>query len=144
MLFLEERGSGSLNDENLITFDKLTPRERTEISRKGAIASNKVQKERKMMREVVQNLMKMNLDTDTVEILKEKLPFLQDGMDMQTAMVLGQMKSAIDGNSKAFELLSTMNDTESGNKSNEYEKELSVEELRGLLDGTKSTDNPKN
>jgi hypothetical protein len=132
-----------LNDENLITFDKLTPRERTEISRKGAIASNKVQKQKKMMREVVQNLMKMELNADTVATLKEKLPFLESGMDMQTAMVLGQMKSAIDGNSKAFELLSTMNDTENGNKSNDYEQELSVDELRGLLDGTKSSNNPK-
>ena len=60
-----------MNDENLITFDKLTPRERTEISRKGAIASNKVQKERKMMREVVQNLMKMNLDAQLEQMLKE-------------------------------------------------------------------------
>lgn len=132
-----------MNDENLITFDKLTPRERTEISRKGAIASNKVQKQKKMMREVVQNLMKMELNADTVATLKEKLPFLESGMDMQTAMVLGQMKSAIDGNSKAFELLSTMNDTENGNKSNDYEQELSVDELRGLLDGTKSSNNPK-
>lgn len=132
-----------MNDENLIPITSRPLRERQEIARKGAEASNRVQKERRMMREVVQNLMKMNLDSDTVEILKEKLPFLQDGMDMQTAMVLGQMKSAIDGNSKAFELLSTMNDTESANKSNEYEEELSVEELRGLLDGTKSTDNPK-
>lgn len=98
------------------------------------------------MREVVQNLMKMNLDTDTVEILKEKLPFLQDGMDIQTAIVLGQMKSAIDGNSKAFELLSIMNDTENGNKTNDYEQELSVDELRGLLNESeqiKPTDNPK-
>jgi hypothetical protein len=134
-----------LNDENLITFDKLTPRERTEISRKGAIASNKVQKQKKMMREVVQNLMKMELNADTVSTLKEKLPFLEDGMDMQTAIVLGQMKSAIDGNSKAFELLSTMNDAENGNKANDYEQELSVDELRGLLNGnqSKSTDNPK-
>jgi hypothetical protein len=132
-----------LNDENLITFDKLTPRERTEISRKGAIASNKVQKQKKMMREVVQNLMKMELNADTVSTLKEKLPFLEDGMDMQTAIVLGQMKSAIDGNSKAFELLSTMNDAENGNKANDYEQELSVDELRGLLDGIKSSNNPK-
>lgn len=132
-----------MNDENLITFDKLTPRERTEISRKGAIASNKVQKQKKMMREVVQNLMKMELNADTVATLKEKLPFLESGMDMQTAIVLGQMKSAIDGNSKAFELLSTMNDTENGNKTNDYEQELSVDELRGLLDGTKSSNNPK-
>ena len=132
-----------MNDENLITFDKLTPRERTEISRKGAIASNKVQKQKKMMREVVQNLMKMELNADTVATLKDKIPFLEDGMDMQTAIVLGQMKSAIDGNSKAFELLSAMNDIENGNKANDYEQELSVDELRGLLDATKSSNNPK-
>lgn len=132
-----------MNDENLITFDKLTPRERTEISRKGAIASNKVQKQKKMMREVVQEVMKMNMSADLVEMMKEKLPFLEDGMNYQTAMVLGQLKSAIDGNSKAFELLSEFNDTENGNKSNDYEQELSVDELRGLLDGTKPGNDPK-
>lgn len=132
-----------MNDENLISLADRPQRERNEIARKGAIASNKVQKERRMMREVVQEVMKMNMTPDMVELLKEKLPFLEDGMSYQTAMVIGQVKSAIDGNSKAFELLSTMNDTESANKSNEYEKELSVEELRGLLDGTKSTDDPK-
>ena len=95
------------------------------------------------MREVVQEVMKMNMSPDIVEMLKEKFPFLEDGMNYQTAMVLGQVKSAIDGNSKAFELLSTMNDTENGNKANDYEQELSVDELRGLLDGTKPADNPK-
>ena len=132
-----------MNDENLIPFNELSQRERTEIARKGAIASNKVQKQKKLMREVVQEIMKMQLSTDMVDIMREKLPFLEDGMDYQTAMVLGQVKSAIDGNSKAFELLSEFNDTEHGNKSNEYEKELSVDELRGLLDATKSSNDPK-
>lgn len=131
-----------LNDENLIPITSRPLRERQEIAKKGAIASNKVQKERKMMREVVQNLMKMELDADTIEILKEKLPFLQNGMDMQTVMVIGQMKSAIDGNSKAFELLSNMNDAERESKTDEYE-DLSVNELRGLLNESKSADNPK-
>lgn len=132
-----------MNDENLISLADRPERDRKEIARKGAEASNRVQKQKKMMREVVQNLMKMELNADTVATLKEKLPFLESGMDMQTAMVLGQMKSAIDGNSKAFELLSAMNDTENGNKANDYEQELSVDELRGLLDGTKPADNPK-
>lgn len=133
-----------MNDENLIPFTERSPREHQELSRKGAIASNKVQKQKKMMREVVQNLMKMELNADTVATLKEKLPFLESGMDMQTAMVMGQMKSAIDGNSKAFELLSNMNDTERESKTDEYE-DLSVSELRGLLNGnqSKSTNNPK-
>lgn len=132
-----------MNDENLISLADRPERERKEIARKGAEASNRVQKQKRMMREVVQEVMKMNMSPDMVEMLKEKFPFLEDGMNYQTAMVLGQVKSAIDGNSKAFELLSTMNDTENGNKANDYEQELSVDELRGLLDGTKPADNPK-
>ena len=132
-----------MNDENLISLADRSPQERSEISRKGAEATNKIKKQKKMMREVVQEVMKMNLSADMVEMLKEKLPFLEEGMSYQTAMVVGQVKSAIDGNSKAFELLSTMNDTEHGNKSNDYEQELSVDELRGLLDATKSSNNPK-
>lgn len=132
-----------MNDENLIPITSRPLRERQEIARKGAEASNRVQKQKRMMREVVQEVMKMNMSQDMVEMLKEKLPFLEDGMNYQTAMVLGQVKSAIDGNSKAFELLSEFNDTENGNKANDYEQELSVDELRGLLDGTKSSNNPK-
>lgn len=132
-----------MNDENLISLADRSPRERNEISKKGAEATNKIKKQKKMMHEVVQEVMKMNLTADMVEILKEKLPFLEEGMSYQVAMVVGQVKSAIDGNSKAFELLSIMNDTENGNKTNDYEKELSVSELRGLLNGTESKDDPK-
>jgi hypothetical protein len=131
-----------LNEENLIPFNDMTQRERSEIARKGAIASNKKQKEKKMMREVVQEVMKMQMNADLVGLMRDKLPFLEDGMDYQTAMILGQVKSAIDGNSKAFELLSEFNDTQNGNKANEY-NELSVDELRGLLDGIKPGNGPK-
>jgi len=131
-----------LNEENLIPFNDMTQRERSEIARKGAIASNKKQKEKKMMREVVQEVMKMQMNADLVGLMRDKLPFLEDGMDYQTAMILGQVKSAIDGNSKAFELLSEFNDTQNGNKANEY-NELSVDELRGLLDGIKQSNDPK-
>ena len=131
-----------MNEENLIPFNDMTQRERSEIARKGAIASNKKQKEKKMMREVVQEVMKMQMNADLVGLMRDKLPFLEDGMDYQTAMILGQVKSAIDGNSKAFELLSEFNDTQNGNKANEY-NELSVDELRGLLDGIKQGNDPK-
>ena len=132
-----------MNDENLISLADRPERERKEIQSKGGLATSAKNKQKKLMREVVQEVMKMNMTPDMVEMLKEKFPFLEDGMNYQTAMVLGQVKSAIDGNSKAFELLSTMNDAENGNKANDYEQELSVDELRGLLDGTKSSNNPK-
>ena len=131
-----------MNDENLIPFNQLSPREHAEISRKGAEASTKVKRQKKMMREVVQEVMKMQMNADLVGLMRDKLPFLEDGMDYQTAMILGQVKSAIDGNSKAFELLSEFNDMQNGNKANEY-NELSVDELRGLLDGIKPGNDPK-
>ncbi len=132
-----------MNDENLIPFNQLSPREHAEISRKGAEASTKVKRQKKMMREVVQEVMKMQMNADLVGLIRDKLPFLEVGMDYQTAVILGQVKSAmIDGNSKAFELLSELNDTQNGNKANEY-NELSVDELRGLLDGTKQSNDPK-
>lgn len=133
-----------MNDENLISLADRPQRERNEIARKGAEASNRVQKKKRLMREVVQDMMKTQMDPELIEQLKDKFPFLKEGMDFQTAMVVGQLMSSVGGNSKAFELLSNMNDTESANKSNEY-ADLSVDELRGLLNGdqSKSTNNPK-
>lgn len=131
-----------MNDENLIPFNELSPRERTEMARKGAMASNKKQKERRMMKEVVKSLMTEEMSPELVSKLKDKLPFLQDDMTFQTAMVMGQLMSAMDGNSKAFELLTALNDTDLANKSSEYD-DLSIEELRGLLGESKQTDNKK-
>lgn len=131
-----------MNDENLIPFNQMSPREHAEISRKGAIASNKKQKERRMMKEVVKSLMNEEMSPELVGKLKDKLPFLQEDMTFQTAMVMGQLMSAMDGNSKAFELLTELNDTDLANKSSEYD-DLSVEELRGLLNESKSSNNPK-
>ena len=137
---------GDLNDENLISLADRPQRERKEIATMGAIASNKVQKQKKMMRETVQEVMKMKMTPAMFRILKERFPFLEEDMTFQTAMVVGQAVSGIGGNSKAFELLTELNDTESGNKSDDYEQELSVDELRGLLNESeqiKPTDNPK-
>ena len=127
-----------MNDENLIPLSKRSQRERKEIARMGAIASNKVQKQRKMMREVVQMLMSDDISDNLVDKLNAKLPFLEKGMDFQTAIVIGQMMSAMDGNSKAFELLTEMNDNGS-RKSDEYDP-LSKEQLEELLNGTKPSD----
>lgn len=131
-----------MNDENLRPFNKLSPRERTEISRKGAIASNKKQKERKMMREVVQTLLDTDMSDDLVEKLKKGLPFLENGMDLKTAMVMGQIVSAMGGNSKSFELLTDMSDKAKSQGSSEYDN-LTIDELRGLLNESKQGNNPK-
>jgi hypothetical protein len=131
-----------MNDENLIPMNKRSERERKEIGRMGAEVTNRKKKEKKMMREVVQALMDTDMSEDLIDKLREKLPFLQEGMDFKTAMVMGQLVSAMGGNSKSFELLADMGDKANGQATEEYDN-LSVEELRGLLNESKRTDNSK-
>jgi len=103
-----------LNDENLITFDKLSAREHAEISRKGAIASNKVQKEKKTMAQLTAAIMKRNIDNiddlKQCEDVKPLISMLDEDKTLASLMVAGQIKSAMAGNSKAFELLNGLND----------------------------------
>lgn len=130
-----------MNDENLIPFNQLSQRERTEIARKGAIASNKAQKERKLMREIVADMLAQKIEElDSLKNYEEIQPLIcMLGNDNTLAglMVAGQIRSAIDGNSKAFDLLTTLNDEQVSKKKEESYDELSVDELRGLLNGNK-------
>ena len=123
-----------MNDENLISLADRPQRERKEIATMGAIASNKVQKEKRMMREVVQEVMKTEMGPELIEQLKEKYPFLKKGMTFQTAMAVGQAVSGIGGNSKAFELLTELNDTERGNVVDETEVDPLSKSLKELGD----------
>ena len=125
---------GDLNDENLISLADRPQRERKEIATMGAIASNKVQKQKKMMRETVQEVMKMKMTPAMFRILKERFPFLEEDMTFQTAMAVGQAVSSIGGNSKAFELLTELNDTERGNVVDETEVDPLSKSLKELGD----------
>lgn len=73
------------NEQNLITLDKRTQAERKEIARKGAIASNKKQKERKT--------------------LKEELLLLLAQGNTQEKISLSLLQQALNGNVKAFETI---------------------------------------
>ena len=73
------------NEENLINFRDRTQRERKEIARKGAIASNKKQAERKTFR--------------------EELLFLLSQGDTQEKISLAILDKAKNGDTKAFEVL---------------------------------------
>ena len=136
-----------MNDENLIPFNQLSQRERTEIARKGAIASNKAQKERKLMREIVADMLAQKIDTlgslGSYEEIQPLVCMLGNDNTLAGLMVAGQIRSAIDGNSKAFDLLTTLNDEQVCNKKESGYDELSVDELRGLLDGIKQGNDPK-
>ena len=71
------------NINNLVSLADRTQQERNEIARKGAIASNKVQKEKKLFKQAIEEKLGQSLDT----------------------MVDAMIKQANEGNVKAFEVL---------------------------------------
>ncbi len=71
------------NIDNLVSLADRTQQERNEIARKGAIASNKVQKEKKLFKKAVEEKLGQSLDS----------------------MVDAMIKQASEGNVKAFEVL---------------------------------------
>lgn len=73
------------NEQNLIPFNKRTPRERRELARKGAEASNKKQAERRKLR--------------------EELAILLENEDMQQKICTALIQQARRGNVKAFEVI---------------------------------------
>lgn len=71
------------NIENLIPFNQMSQSERSEIARKGAIASNKAQKEKKLFKKAIEEKLGQSLES----------------------MVDAMIKQANEGNVKAFEVL---------------------------------------
>ena len=74
-----------MNQENLIPFDKMTEEQQRKIARQGGIASQKKRKERKA--------------------LKEELLILLAKGNTQKKISLALIQQALDGNTKAFEVI---------------------------------------
>ena len=60
-----------MNDENLIPLNKRSPRERKEICRKGAEATNKKLKEQKTMRQLMEIMLKTPETEKNIAILEK-------------------------------------------------------------------------
>ena len=56
-----------MNDENLIPLNKRSPRERKEISKKGAEATNKKKAEKKAFKEIFETLMQLDIERFTTD-----------------------------------------------------------------------------
>lgn len=93
------------NEQNLIPLNKRSQRERKEITTKGANASNKVQKEKRLLKQQFEMLMSLEIMDDK---LKEQLLCLgipQNETTLQMALCVAITKQALQGNIKAFELI---------------------------------------
>lgn len=113
------------NEQNLKPLNTRTPRERKEIAQKGAAASNKVQANKNMLREAAKLLLDMPVtDKQLKDTLKDyKIPAKEQSYAM--AMVIGQVKAAISGNTTAFNAIRDI----IGEKPVEEKEELSDKQI---------------
>ena len=89
--------------ENLIPQNQRTKEAQREIARKGAAASNKKQKEKRLLKDTIAMMLEMKAPDET------KQKFLKDlGINAETIQDLitgGLMGKAMSGDAKAFEVI---------------------------------------
>ena len=91
------------NEKNLIPMNKRTPRERQEISRKGAAATNKKRKEQKTFREIAKIVLATEITDEEIVAVAEQ--FGVSKPDVKTIALLGMIKAAAGGSHNAFDRL---------------------------------------
>ena len=90
-------------EDNLIPFNKMPQSKRSEIARKGAIASNKVQKEKKTFKMALKELLEE-------EVIKDGKP---TGKTYQDLVNIGLVKGAMKGNAINYKtILETIGELE--------------------------------
>ena len=80
-----------MNDQNLIPISSRSPRERSEIGRKGAEVTNRIKKEKKTLKQELEALL---------EIIDK-----EDGKTYQEKISFAMIKKANDGDTKAYEVI---------------------------------------
>ena len=88
--------------KNLQVFGKIPPEVQRERSRKGAAASNAVQKRKRTLRQSLEWLLNepmFDTDNDAVNAIKEKFPDMTNGDAMNVALIA---KAVSEGDAKAY------------------------------------------
>ena len=92
-----------MNNENLIPLNKRPQRERKEIARKGAIATNKKKVEQKTYRDMAKAMLSATI-TDK-NILNELKAYGLSETDVKAYTLLGMIKASGNGSHNAFDRL---------------------------------------
>lgn len=89
--------------ENLIPLNKRTKEAQREIARKGAEASNKKQAEKRLLKDTIEIMLKLQPTPQMVSECAEKFGF--NPKDLQDIITGGLINKAMSGDSRAFEVL---------------------------------------
>ena len=95
-----------MNEKNLIPNSQRTPEELRAMTRKGGIASGIARRKKKETAELINIMLSSKLNDKNKKAVKSISEELEDDdLTVNSLMVAGQIKSAINGNVKAFEML---------------------------------------
>lgn len=98
------------NEQNLIPNEARTPKQRRENASKAGIASGKARRQKKQMHELVSLMLDSKPTEKQAAALLKNFPDLEgEDLTIASSMVAGQIKSAINGNTKAFLALNELN-----------------------------------
>ena len=95
------------NDENLIPNSARSPEELRENGRKGGVASGKARQKKKLMKDLVIEMLNSKIWSDELKAkILNVFPEMEDEkMQVQTAMIASQIQKAMKGDTKAFEVM---------------------------------------
>ena len=101
--FSDERKCGDVygKRKKLRPLNTRSQRERKKIAKMGAKASNRVQRNKKLLREAAEVLLATPADTDT-KAMSKRCRICDSHCTYAMAVVVAQLKKAIDGDTKAF------------------------------------------
>ena len=119
------------NNHNLKPLNMRPQRERKEIARKGAEASNRVQANRRALREAAKTLLAMPVN-DKIDKQLSEFGLPQGKYDYAVALVFAQIKNALQGDTKAFNAVRDVigeNPIEARMEEQEAEKDIIINVL---------------
>ena len=125
-----------MNNENLIPLNKRPQRERKEIARKGAIATNKKKAEQKTYREMAKAMLSATITDEN--ILNELKAYGLSETDVKAYTLLGMIKASGNGSHNAFDRLMMLVGEETQTTTSEQEKQANL--LKAIQEAVKNGD----
>ena len=125
-----------MNNENLIPLNKRPQRERKEIARKGAIATNKKKAEQKTYREMAKAMLSASITDEN--ILNELKAYGLSETDVKAYTLLGMIKASGNGSHNAFDRLMMLVGEETQTTTSEQEKQANL--LKAIKEAVKNGD----
>lgn len=115
------------NNENLIPFNKRSVSEAREFGRKGGKASGKKRREKANFRKTLNQLLTTEIDSEKWTPLLTAL-----GLEstLETAMLMGQIKAAMEGDSRAARFVAEYAGQSAKTEADEREQDIRIERAK--------------